>query len=69
MEIPFSKETGTNTTQLEEVIADLGYITLSSAQSERDEELRKLQESHEEEMDRIQFEAEEGNYVNLLSAL
>ena len=53
-------EAGTETSPLEAVLSEMGYISVLEAEKLREQEIRKLEETNKQELDSIKLEAEQG---------
>ena len=53
-------EASTETSPLEVVLSEMAYISMFEADTQREEEINKLKESHQQELDVIRQEAEQG---------
>ena len=56
----FMLEVGTDTSPLEAVLSEMGYISVLEAEKLREQEIRKLEETNKQELDSIKLEAEQG---------
>ncbi|KAI6651751.1 hypothetical protein LOD99_4999 [Oopsacas minuta] len=54
----FIKEATTATNQMEEILEEMGYISKLESDSLREEEIRKLQDTHTQEIDSLKLDAE-----------